>query len=93
MAIPSRVGEKTKFLDVFKLKQLQRDPSRGQEVQQAVAQFIRADQAAAVADPVAADLRGPDRRTVLRSGDDTLVLSVPPGATVAAPAKDDGVLW
>ena len=59
LAIPSRVGEKTKFLDVFKLKQLQADPSRGQEVQQALAQFIRADQASAVADRVAADLRGP----------------------------------
>ena len=40
VSIPSRVGEKTKFLDVFKLKQLERDPSRGQQVQQVLQQFM-----------------------------------------------------
>ncbi len=92
MLIPSRVGEKTKFLDVFKLKQLQRDPSRGQEVQQALAQFVRDDQAAAVAAGVADDLRGPGHRRELRSGLDTLVLTVPAGATVTPDPKAQGVL-
>ncbi len=92
MLIPSRVGEKTKFLDVFKLKRLQQDPSRGQEVQQALAQFVRADQAAAVAAGVADDLRGPARSTELLSGTDRMVLTVPPGATVTADPKAQGVL-
>ena len=89
--IPSRVAEKTKFLDVFKLEALRRDPSRGQQVQQALSQFVRADQAAVVADAVAADLRSPARRAAMQSGADTKVLTVPAGATIVG-GKDPGVL-
>ena len=92
LLIPSPVGEKTKFLDVFKLKQLQRDPSHGQQVQQVLQQFIRSDQAAAVEGRVIDALRGPGHTCPLRSGEDTNVLTVPAGATVAPAAKQEGVL-
>ncbi len=92
VSIPSRVGEKTKFLDVFKLKQLERDPSRGQQVQQVLQQFIRSDQAAAVEERVVEGLRGPAHRYALTSGEETSVLTVPPGAAVTPSTKEDGVL-
>ena len=90
--MPSRVSEKTKFLDVFKLKQLERDPSKGQQVREALGQFIGADQAATVAERLAAELRSPAGRSAMRSGLDTMVLTVPPNATVTEPPKDPGVL-
>jgi lipopolysaccharide export LptBFGC system permease protein LptF len=93
ISIPSRVGEKTKFLDVFKLKALQRDPSRGQQVQQVLQQFIRSDQAGAVQALVADGLRGPSHRVELASSEGaTNVLTLPPGGTAAPAPRDDGVL-
>ena len=93
IVIPSRVAEKTKFLTVNELRRLRADPSRGQQVRAALDRFIRADQSAVVAEQMAAGLRSPLHRTTVRStGPDTAVLSVPPGATVAAPAKAPGVL-
>ena len=91
VSIPSRVGEKTKFLDVFKLRQLRWDPSRGQQVQQVLQQFIRSDQAAAMEAGILRDLQGPARRCVLRSGADTRVLTVAPGSSVTASATEEGV--
>ncbi len=88
IAIPSPVGEKTKFLDLFKLRQLWGDPSRGQQVRAVLGQFVRSDQAAAVAARVAQGLSGADRRYRFRSGEDTLELTAPAGATVAADPKD-----
>jgi lipopolysaccharide export LptBFGC system permease protein LptF len=88
--IPSRVAEKTKFMDVFTLRRLQRDPSKGQQVQQALQQFIRTDQASAEADRIAAELRGPRHAATLLSGDDTLVLTVPPTATITSMAAFPG---
>ena len=89
--IPSRVSEKTKFLDVFKLKQLQREPSQGQQVREALQQFIRADQAAAVADRLVADLRSPAHRAAWPVGGDTMSVAVPADATVSS-ANDAGTL-
>jgi lipopolysaccharide export LptBFGC system permease protein LptF len=92
VSIPSRVGEKTKFLDVFKLRRLQWDPSRGQQVQQVLQQFIRSDQAAALEGRIEADLQGKDHRCTLRAGEDTHVLTAPAGTTVGVSATEEGVL-
>ena len=87
------MGEKTKFLDVRQLWRLQQDPSRGQQVQEALRQFVRTDQAAAVVDAMAAGTCG--RRTAgrnCRRGPSTAVLTVPAGATVVPAAKEPNVL-
>jgi lipopolysaccharide export LptBFGC system permease protein LptF len=79
--LPSRIEEKTKFMNIFQLRDLQKDPSRGQEVQQVLTQFIKEDQAKAFRQTQIIDpLRGPGAKCELQSGTDTFVLTAP-GAT------------
>ncbi len=81
MEIPSLLGEKTKFLDIFALKRLQFDPSGGAQVQKVTAQFIEEDESAAMAARTADELRNPTG-AVFVSGPDTFTLTAP-GAKVA----------
>ena len=78
--IPSLLGEKTKFLDIFALKKLQVDPSGGASIQKVTAQFIQEDESIAMANRTAAALRRPDGM-VFQSGPETYTLSAP-GAAV-----------
>jgi lipopolysaccharide export LptBFGC system permease protein LptF len=73
--VPSRLGQKTKFMDIFALKQLERAPELGQEVQNVTRAFIAADQAATFNRQIAAALNSPAGRWVVQLGGDTFTVS------------------
>ncbi len=76
--IPSPVGEKTKFMDIMQLRDLQKDPSRGQQVQQVLTQFIREDQSQAYRQREVLDgLQSPAAQFVLVSGTDRFRFTAP----------------
>lgn len=54
--IPSQLEQKTKFMNIFQLKDLERDPARGRNVRRVTAKFIREDQAHAYAAQLARKL-------------------------------------
>lgn len=81
--LPSRIEEKTKFMDIFQLLDLQKDPSRGQEVQQVLTQFIKDDQAREFSrTQIVEPMQGAQQQCQLQSGTDTFVLTAP-GATIS----------
>jgi len=67
--IPSPVGQKTKFMNIYDLKTLQADPSRGDQVKSVLNQFIKQDQAQARIAQLVAGLDSPAARCDLRSAD------------------------
>jgi lipopolysaccharide export LptBFGC system permease protein LptF len=72
--IPSRLEEKAKFMDIFQLKNLEKDPFHGQEVQHVTAEFIREDQALSCTQRLIEALNSPGDQCVIRSGNDTYTL-------------------
>jgi lipopolysaccharide export LptBFGC system permease protein LptF len=72
--LPPRMGQKTKFMNIFQLKQLEKDPTRGQEVKQVTADFIKEDQANAFCKSLADDLAA-GGQCVLQTGNDTYTLT------------------
>jgi len=80
--IPSRLGEKTKFMDIFQLKELDRDPSRGRDVQNVTAQFIAEDQAAEFTRRLSALFNSQEREWNFDTGGDGYSIIRPPDAKV-----------
>lgn len=80
MDIPSLLGQKTKFLDIFSLKQLEANPAAGAQVQKVTAQFIQEDESNAMGARTASLLRGDKHEVVFQSDADTYTLWAP-GAT------------
>jgi lipopolysaccharide export LptBFGC system permease protein LptF len=72
--IPSGLGEKTKFMNIFQLKELERDPTRGHDVRDVTGQYIQQDQSDAYASQLVDALNGPQGRCVLQTGADTYTL-------------------
>jgi len=80
--IPSRLGEKTKFMDIFQLKDLDRDPSRGRDVQAVTAQFIAEDQAAEFTRQLGVLFNQPQRLWDFQSGGDSYSVIRPADAKI-----------
>jgi len=80
VAIPSPLAQKTKFMSVYELEDLRKDPSRGKDVKAVLNDFIREDQASALLQRLAQDLQSPAGRCELHSGEDTYFLSANPAA-------------
>jgi lipopolysaccharide export LptBFGC system permease protein LptF len=80
--IPSRLGEKTKFMDIFQLKRLDRDPSRGRDVQNVTAQFIAEDQAAEFTRRLSVLLNSPQREWSFEAGGDAYSIVRPADAKI-----------
>jgi lipopolysaccharide export LptBFGC system permease protein LptF len=94
--IPSPLSQKTKYMDIFQLKALDKDPYQGREVQKVVADFIKEDQSAEYFKQLANALNTPTGKISIQSGadtynitrstlpsvakDNTLTLTAPPGA-------------
>ena len=72
--IPSGLDEKTKFMNILQLKELERDPSHGRAVKDVTAQYIQQDQSIAYAAQLVDALNGPQGRCILQSGADTYTL-------------------
>ncbi len=76
--IPSRLEQKSKFLNIFELAALGKDPSKGQEVQTILTRFIKEDQAEAFIHRQIMDgLQSADARCTLQSGIDHYVIWAP----------------
>lgn len=59
LTYPSPVRENTKFMDIFRLQYLLKDPSDSRHVQDVLRGFVRVDQQGTFLDSVLADLNGP----------------------------------
>lgn len=80
--IPSRLGQKTKFMNIFELEQLEQHPTRALAVQDVLMQFVRDDQAGAYRKRLVGQLSGPGGECLFDSGEDHYTLSRA-GAVVA----------
>jgi lipopolysaccharide export system permease protein len=69
--IPSRMGEKPKFMNIFQLKQLEKDPTRGHDVRSVTVDFIAEDQAGATLRNLLDQLNGPTGRCTMVAGGET----------------------
>jgi lipopolysaccharide export LptBFGC system permease protein LptF len=67
--MPSPIGQKTKFMNIYELKNLQVNPSRGDQVKAVLVQFIKEDQAQAVIANLIAGLNGPATRCAMQASD------------------------
>jgi lipopolysaccharide export LptBFGC system permease protein LptF len=75
IAMPSPLAQKTKFMSVYELEDLRRDPSQGKAVKAVLNDFIREDQETALMQRLMQALQGPQGRCELQSGGDTYSLS------------------
>ena len=86
--IPSRLGQKTKFMNIFELKNLEQDPTRAASVQLVLKQFVHDDQSAEYRKELTEALNGPADMCAFDTGGDHYTLTRA-GATLA---DKDGVL-
>ncbi len=75
MPIPSPMAQKTKFMSIYELKSLQKDPSQGKAVKAVLNDFICEDQAQALIQQLVNQLRGPGRTCEFHAGGETYSLS------------------
>ena len=66
--IPSPIGQKTKFMSIYELRDLQSDPTQAKQVKSVLNEFVKADQAQAVIRKLMDELNGPAGRCELSSG-------------------------
>ncbi len=77
--IPSPVGQKTKFMNIYDLKALQVDPSKGDQVKTVLREFIKQDQAQAVIANLVSQLDGPAAQCQMQSSDSNYSVTAPGG--------------
>jgi lipopolysaccharide export LptBFGC system permease protein LptF len=68
--IPSPIEQKTRFMSIYELRELQQDPSRGKQVKTVLEDFIKEDQAQAVISNLVRQLKSPAGRCELRSDEE-----------------------
>src|SRR5207247_1121417 len=73
----------TKFMDIFELKALDREPSRGRDVQNMTGQFIAEDQSAEFTRRLSEMFNGPQRRWDFETGGDVYSIIRPADATIS----------
>jgi lipopolysaccharide export LptBFGC system permease protein LptF len=72
--IPSQLDQKTKFMNIFQLKDLERDPARGLAVRRVTSSFIHEDQANTYAAQLAAQLLSDAGQAKVQQGGDRYVI-------------------
>jgi lipopolysaccharide export LptBFGC system permease protein LptF len=78
--IPSPIGQKTKFMSISELKDLEKDPSQGKQVQAVLADFIKEDQAQAILRMMSDGLSGPSAQCQLQATGETYSIAGPAAA-------------
>lgn len=85
--IPSQLEQKTKYMNIFQLKDLERNPASGRNVRRVTATFIREDQARAFAQQLLEQLDGRFGKCLMQSGADTYSIIRADAATSSALKK------
>jgi lipopolysaccharide export LptBFGC system permease protein LptF len=75
IALPSPVRENTKFMDIFRLKALERHPEHSRRIRTTLRQFVTRDQQHEYLRQLEQKLNGPEGQVHLESGEERYVLS------------------
>jgi lipopolysaccharide export LptBFGC system permease protein LptF len=82
--IPSPIGQKTKFMSIYELRDLEEDPSTGKQVRTVLDDFIKEDEAQAMLHRILSDLKSPAGRYQFESGGETFAILADSPATKLA---------
>jgi lipopolysaccharide export LptBFGC system permease protein LptF len=77
ITFPPPIKENTKFMNIFRLKQLQAYPGRSSKIRKSVDDFVRDEQIGQFAAMLVGGLRGPENRYVFGGGNEIYELSAP----------------